>query len=204
MELVLKLILFLVAFSKVSTEYVCGRSMHNTGLIVNGKDVKRGDWPFIAALFKTDGDGFFCAGTLITSQHVVTASHCMHPKYELTVRKASDVVVYLGKHNLDAMFERGSEPVYVKKIVVHPDWNFQTEEYDADISILVLESQVKYSNYIMAACWPFERTSFTQATIVRCSKSHSTGNQNIYFLLLRLAGEDPSIINLNIIQRKSS
>lgn len=44
--------------------------------IVGGVDAKHGDWPWQAML--RTGSGFpYCGGTLVASQWVVSAAHCM-------------------------------------------------------------------------------------------------------------------------------
>jgi Trypsin len=41
---------------------------------VNGNAVKRGDWPWLTAIFVTTQTGleFICGGTLISKNHVIT------------------------------------------------------------------------------------------------------------------------------------
>lgn len=166
--IVFNIIAFCATF--VMSDDVCGKTMYTTGLIIHGNDVNRGEWPFIAALFYTQGDKFFCAGTVITSQHVVSAAHCLYQKFDSNVLSPSELVVFLGKHNLNSTFERGSVPAYVKKIFVHPEWKPQSEDYDADISVIFLDKPVEYSNYISPVCWPFEGTPFSEGTIVSSMK----------------------------------
>lgn len=40
--------------------------------ISGGSETKRGEWPFLAALYYVEQLQFFCGGTLITRQHVLT------------------------------------------------------------------------------------------------------------------------------------
>lgn len=56
--------------SKVNRQ--CGRISLNVGLVVGGRETKRGEWPFLAALFLRQTVQFFCAGNLVTTQHVLT------------------------------------------------------------------------------------------------------------------------------------
>lgn len=50
----------------------CGKSDSLHGAVQRGKLAKRGQWPFLVALKKHDGNEFFCGGNLITSRHVMT------------------------------------------------------------------------------------------------------------------------------------
>lgn len=42
--------------------------------ISGGSETKRGEWPFLAALYYVEQLKFFCGGTLITRQHILTGT----------------------------------------------------------------------------------------------------------------------------------
>lgn len=50
----------------------CGKFSFNTGLVVNGDEVKRGEFPFLVALLKLKTQKFFCGASLITQKHALT------------------------------------------------------------------------------------------------------------------------------------
>lgn len=50
--------------------------------LTNGLEVHRNEWPFLAALHYTDYGTFFCGGTLITAQNVLTGM--IHPRHYIT------------------------------------------------------------------------------------------------------------------------
>lgn len=52
----------------------CGKVNLSRPLIQDGNPALRGEWPFIAALHKVRESKFFCGGTLITNQHVLTGN----------------------------------------------------------------------------------------------------------------------------------
>lgn len=153
--------------------FTCGKPMYTGGLVIGGDKVARGEWPYVAALFYTQQQKFFCAGTLITTEHVVTAAHCIQQKHESSILEPHELVVYLGKHNLNSTFERGSVPAYVRRIFLHPDWNKNTEQYDNDIAIILLDEPIRENNYIMPACWPFQITPFNDGVIVSAFSKRS-------------------------------
>ena len=60
-----------------SSEPICGRLQVATGLKVGGSKIERGEFPWMVALLSklTNPPTFFCAGTLISSRHVVTGKN---------------------------------------------------------------------------------------------------------------------------------
>ena len=48
--------------------------------------------------------------------------------------------------------EIGRQTVAVKKILIHPDWNPNIASFDADIAILELDEEIKFSNHIQPIC----------------------------------------------------
>lgn len=57
-----------------TTEIECGTAYFDRPLIAYGKPTRRGEWPFLAALFKFNGPEFFCGGSLISDRHVLTGT----------------------------------------------------------------------------------------------------------------------------------
>lgn len=98
-----------------------------------------------------DTQHFFCGGNIITTKHVLTAAHCMHPKYENRM-EAEKMVVLLGRHNLKLIGERDSEIRGVSRFIIHPDWRHDVQKYDADAAILELDVEVNFSNFIQPVC----------------------------------------------------
>lgn len=83
---------------------------------------------------------------------LIQAAHCIQDKRKSKKRSPEDLVVKLGKFDLTVANERGSVIRFPSEIIVHPKWNTQSSDYDADIAIIVLESKVENSASISPIC----------------------------------------------------
>jgi len=138
---------FVVLAVLVAGAYGCGQPTFPPVLtrVVNGEDAKPHSWPWQISL-QSDGSGRWshvCGGTLISSEWVLTAAHCIssRPNYR----------VVLGKHNLKAT-EEGSVALRAAKIITHDDYNTMLSRND--IALIKLSSPVTFSDTIMPACLP--------------------------------------------------
>lgn len=150
----------------LSLQDLCGDSVVSSGLVVGGTRIKRGQWPFLAALFKSKTGDFFCGATLISLKHVITAAHCLHPKYIENSLEPSDVLVHLGRYNISKESEEESTITKVAEITIHPEWDPKKTSYDADIAVLQLETLQRSSNFIKVVCWPDQDTIKVEEGIV--------------------------------------
>lgn len=112
------------------------------------------------AAFYHSSSGFICGGSLISAKLVVTAAHCIQNKNEQVRRRAEDSTFYLGKHNLESLFEPNIVVAGVTDLIVHPNWNFNDDHFDADIAIAVLLNHVPFSKFIRPICIWTETSSY--------------------------------------------
>ncbi|XP_070501523.1 uncharacterized protein [Chironomus tepperi] len=148
---------------EVVRTYQCGQPLRGVGTIIGGKYAKRGNFPWVAVLSRPSGD-LFCGGTLVSSRKVVTAAHCIQDKDLETPTLAREIIVRLGTYDLDRRIEVGRISHAVQSVNMHPDWNTLTESYDADIAVLVLDTEVTFGGYIQPIC--LVRASFASTGVV--------------------------------------
>ncbi|XP_067015807.2 serine protease gd isoform X2 [Anabrus simplex] len=136
----------------VASKDICGRSVQANELVVNGHVTKRGEWPWIVAIFNTTlrGQEFLCSGTLINRRHVVTAGHCIKLPDRPPVNPKA-LVVYLGKYRLRRFAEPDVQPREVERAFVHPDFGLGTS-FDADVAVLLLTEPAVFTRYVIPIC----------------------------------------------------
>jgi len=148
----------------------CGYEKKASGLIFGGENVNRNQIPFIVALFdKTDGSGsFFCAGSIISLQHVITAAHCLHNKGESVAKSADSIKVHLGRYDLsddDEIFAVNKKDV--SKIIIHPNWDASLNaNYGSDIAMLVLATPAVFEIQVQPICMPSNDTIADKGLLV--------------------------------------
>ncbi|XP_012517966.1 PREDICTED: chymotrypsin-C [Propithecus coquereli] len=122
--------------------------------VVGGDDAVPHSWPWQISLqyLKDNTWTHTCGGTLIASNFVLTAAHCV--SNTLTYR------VGLGKNNLEVEDEAGSLFVAVDTIYVHEQWDpFLLCD---DIALIKLAEHVELSDTIQVACLPEEGSLLPQ------------------------------------------
>lgn len=149
------LLLFFLQFTTVISgiSAQCGIPEQSVGLIIKGKDFSRGKWPWMVALMLNSNgtNNFICGGVLISRTKILTAAHCIQPKYSERF-KTRDIWLKLGAYDLDDLNELGTYTISPSQIIVHPDWNPNIARYDADIAALIVEFEVPLTTFIKPVC----------------------------------------------------
>ncbi|XP_053137310.1 chymotrypsin-like elastase family member 2A [Hemicordylus capensis] len=137
----------LAALALASGAFSCGVPTYQPNLsrVVGGDDARANSWPWQASLqYSSSGTWrHTCGGTLIATNWVMTAAHC--------ISSSRTYRVYLGKYNLTAS-EKGSVAATPAKIIVHPNWD--SSRVRNDIALIKLAEHVTLSDQIQPACLP--------------------------------------------------
>ena len=99
-----------------------------------GGDVTNQDWPMMVSL--ADRNGHFCGGTLIASDIVVTAGHCVDDV------SAENLSAVMGRPDLS---ETEGESIQAAEVILHPEFDAQ-HGFDADLAIVRLTAPSMYDS----------------------------------------------------------
>lgn len=81
---------------------------------------------------------------------IVIAAHCLLEKDESTPRYNARNSVFVVKETL-----KTHRILEIYKFIIHPDWNVETREYDADIALGILQKPLKFNDNIYPVCLPY-------------------------------------------------
>lgn len=141
-------ILFAV-FNSISSEnistYICNRTsscgctsdQKVRARIVGGEAVLSYSWGWIVSLYRSKS--YFCAGSLISSDLILTAAHCLDSE----ITKLKHITVIAGSNLLSNGDKRGQERT-IFEVFIHPDYENDTKLND--IAIIRLSRPFDMSN----------------------------------------------------------
>jgi len=126
-----------VEFKKGTKSFadICGLENPSQGRIVGGHEAGENEWPWQVALFIDDA--WFCGGSLITDEYVMTAAHCADGASYF------NILGYSEPHRVEITSYEG---------FTHPDWDPNTLEND--IALVRLPEKIEFNDYIRPACLP--------------------------------------------------
>ncbi|KAK2877018.1 hypothetical protein Q8A67_021114 [Cirrhinus molitorella] len=133
----------------------CGVAPLNTR-VVGGADAPAGNWPWQVSVHHNSRH--ICGGTLIHSQWVMTAAHC------IISTNVNSWTLYLGRQTQILSAANPNEVrVGIQSITVHPKYN--NTLFNNDISLMKLSQPVTFTQYIRPVCLASKGSVFHNATL---------------------------------------
>ncbi|XP_037025693.1 trypsin-1-like isoform X2 [Bradysia coprophila] len=147
---------------EVEKKSSCGQRLPElTPLMANSYPTHH--WPWHAAIYYNNKDYhpfpfYRCGGTVINSNTVLTAAHCVSRFNE--PMQSNEFLVSLGRLNLD-VDESSGQNFTVAEVIIHPD--FEYTDLNNDIAILRLSTHATFNNYVQPVCmWPSNKTDLSE------------------------------------------
>ncbi|XP_022788298.1 prothrombin-like [Stylophora pistillata] len=125
----------------------CGKpTLTRRGRIVGGTKVEAGHNPWQVSLWNKKANKHFCGGSLVSERWIVTAAHCLTLGGKSLL--PSDIEVRLGK-----LYSKKAEPsreqiISPDRIVFHHHYDSGRADYDADIALIHLKTDVIFTDYV--------------------------------------------------------
>merc|ERR1712001_589635 len=152
--------------------------------IVGGHEAAHHEWPWQVALFIDDA--WFCGGSLISDEWVMTAAHCADG--------ASYFDIMAGAHNVRASSEPHRIEITSFNGWTHPQWDHST--LANDLALIELPSPIDFNDYIKPSCMPSDGDTADTGELVTCTgwgkPSDSAGGISP---VLRMVEDRPIISN---------
>lgn len=113
--------------------------------ITGGTESPPHKYPWMASVFMHKGaDTYFCGGTLLNSEWIMTAGHCTDG--------FDSIDVFLGAHNVREVFEEGRIEVTAAEFFAHP--SYSQIGIVNDIGLIRLPRPVNFTENIRPICLP--------------------------------------------------
>lgn len=175
------------------TDCVCGVA-NIQKRIVGGQETEVHQYPWVAMLLY--GGRFYCAGSLLNDQFLLTASHCVYGfrKERISVRLLEHDRKMSHLQKIDRK---------VAEVTTHPKYN--ARNYDNDIAVIKLDEPVEFNEVLHPVCMPTPGRSFKGETgIVTGWGALKVGGPTSDTLQVGTAGYSPwntCLISLAICRR---
>ncbi|XP_066916917.1 trypsin-2-like [Clytia hemisphaerica] len=131
----------------------CGVKGDGHTRIVGGTNARPGDWPWQVQIdLNTDWGRYWCGGTLINDEWIVSAAHCFEDD-----TRARNYDIYLGEHDIRS--KSGNEQkMEVAEIIMHPGYKYG--DVDNDMALIRLKKKASFNTYVRPACFPDSSVKF--------------------------------------------
>jgi len=117
------LILFFVLSTSMAFKANMGSPKSKEKRVVGGYAVPISQYPWVVAITSKKGDEFFCTGSLIASNWVMTSAQCsVNPRGNVETHSNVTNIYYINSDN--------GIVSQIAELVLHPLWDPKTDDYD--------------------------------------------------------------------------
>lgn len=81
------------------------------------------------------------------------------------------MAAFVGKHNLSVVDEPGCKKHSLWRVIIHDDWDWNHQRFDADISLAVLTDDVTFNDYVRLVCLPSRNISAAHGIVLGWGRS---------------------------------
>ena len=110
--------------------------------IVGGQPATQGEWPWQVLV---QPDGYLCGGSLISTEWVVTAAHCVFDQSDNLI-PAGQITVVLGEHRLN-IGDGSEQQRNITQVIPHPNYR-SGQGWDNDIALLRLSAPAQPNQFV--------------------------------------------------------
>ncbi|CAF0862194.1 unnamed protein product, partial [Brachionus calyciflorus] len=125
------------------------KKLKKANRIIFGNPTAKNSWPWMVSI-RQNGRDHICGGTLISSNHIITAAHCVYDS------KPENLLIVAGVKKLNAVLKKENK-FKVADIYIHP--NFNSIYLNDDIAMLKLDRTIEPNQKIDFICLPPNRTT---------------------------------------------
>ncbi|XP_050435714.1 transmembrane protease serine 9-like isoform X2 [Adelges cooleyi] len=130
--------------------------------IVGGSDASDNQYPWMVSLWNAKRK-FFCGGSVITDQYVMTAAHCFSEEPATSFR---EIFVMMGQTRRPGRLVPGlSHTIKASVVKLHPGYSpTGASGHDNDIALIKLTKPIKFNRTLQSICLPTTKNDYSGQT----------------------------------------
>ncbi|XP_037044742.1 venom serine protease 34-like [Bradysia coprophila] len=143
---------------ELETSRNCNCGWRKVPRIVGGMKTGVNEYPMMAGLIDSTQRELYCGATIISSQFVITAAHCVENK------DISTIGVVVGEHDVTTGSDTNATKIFrISNCIMHPRY----EADHNDVAVCKIIGDIQFSAEVGPVCLPFQhrRDNFYDVTV---------------------------------------